>query len=731
LSTRTLSLVLAAISLAGFGTLMGLRDSLTWVTGDEGTYMAMTASLVRDGDLVFSEPDLEHVRSAPLPGERELILQRTALGITYSKPVLYPLAAAPFYLVAGRLGPVLVNALALGGALWLTLLYLRRLGRRNLALTMITFFGASALLPYVVWRMSDALLVAATLSGLVLSLAAVRRSDDRSLYSTPFFDGSLAPLLGGLLLGLAAAMRYPNALLALAALVALVWLKEWNRAALLLLGVALAAVLSVGATSWLTGAPDPYRTPRSTFNPAVGYPAGPDSAVARERLAGDDLATVRLRTTPRPAVVGYSTLYFFVGRHTGLLIYFPAAVVFALLALRRPDKVSIALLASVGGIALFYLLLLPHNYFGGGAAIGNRYFLAAYPALLVAQRELPERRWLLLPWLVAIVALFSAVASVWTTSGLFRGSQAHAHAGLFRMLPYESTLQSIEGSKERFWLHDWEWEMLHFTDPYSRVGRFAFTLEAGAPPTEIEVANTRGDNLLRFLVSSEAPKLLLDFSDWGRSETFELEPPLGERGAVDIVASTPWRRHPLWFHWRLHDVFLPRLIRLGIRTPDGSPATAQVRYLGSVEIPTDIYSFDLLEADLPTLAGAGTISSVPLRVRNTSSETWKSDRVLAVYLSYKLFYRTEGGVQMIEGARTPLPHAIEPGEVLDTTVRIRWPELPRNYGLGVDLVHEGIAWFEERNGSPLARSEVKVIALPETTTPAEGAAVPATGEATP
>ena len=40
---------------------------------------------------------------------------------------------------------------------------------------------------------------------------------------------------------------------------------------------------------------------------------------------------------------------------------------------------------------------------------------------------------------------------------------------------------------------------------------------------------------------------------------------------------------------------------------------------------------------------------------------------------------------------------------------MRWPEQPRNYGLAVDLVFEGVAWFEERNGSPLARSEVKVV----------------------
>ena len=291
-------------------------------------------------------------------------------------------------------------------------------------------------------------------------------------------------------------------------------------------------------------------------------------------------------------------------------------------------------------------------------------------------------------------------------------SQSHAHAGLFRALPYESTLQSIAGSKERFWLHDWEWEMLHFNDPFQRLGRFSFVLESGRPPTEIQVANTRADGRMRFLVLSPAERLLVDYRDWGRSETFELERPTGERALLEIQPSTAWRRHPLWFHWRLEDVFQLRLFRLGIRAPDGSPTRAEIRYLGPVEVPSEIYSYELLNSELPTIAGAGTTSAATVRIRNTSRETWKSERVLAVFLSYKLFFRTEAGVNVVEGARTPLPAAVSPGEVLESEIQIAWPETPRNYGLSIDLVHEGIAWFERHNGSPVAKSEVRVLKLP-------------------
>ncbi len=691
---------------------MGLRESFSWVTGDEGTYMAMAESLARDGDLTFSSSDRERIEAAPTDGERNLILQRTSLGITYSKPVIYGVMASPFVWVAGRYGPILLNLLAMGAALWLTLVYLRRLGETSL-LTLATFAGASALLPYLAWRMSDALLVSCTLAGLVLSLASLRGPDRRWLPTAHFLDANWTTLAGGLLLGMAAAMRYPNALLAVAALAALVAHRRWHRAARLLAGIAIAAAVSLGLTIALTGAADPYRTPRATFNPAVGYPDGPDSAVAAEQLGGTELATVRLRTDPRPRVIAYSTLYYFVGRHTGLLIYFPAAIVFLLLALRRPDPVAIAMVASVVGISIFYLVLLPHNYFGGGAAIGNRYFLAAYPALLIALRELPKPRWLLVPWLIAICVLGSAVASAWQTRTVDRTSQAHAYAGIFRLLPFESTLQSIEGSQERFWLHDWDWEMLHFNDPFSRVARFSFFLDADSPPAEVEIANTRTDGLMRFLVLSDAPEIEFEYRDWRHSETFRLERPVGARGLVEIDASPAWRRHPFWFHWRLHDLFEARLARLSIRTPDGSPATAEVRYLGPAAIPEDIYARTVLGSELPTLAGAGTTSVATVTVRNDSSEVWKSDRVLAVFLSYKLFHRTDQGVRVTEGGRTSLPAPVPPGGVLESEIEIRWPVGPRRYGLSVDLVHEGISWFEERVGSPLARSEVEVVSLPK------------------
>ena len=137
-----------------------------------------------------------------------------------------------------------------------------------------------------------------------------------------------APLLGGLLLGLLTALRYPNALLVLGPLAALAWRRRFRTA----LGVGLMVVLGFGLASamnlGLAGAASPYKAVRASFNGTTGYPdRGP--ATASEDPFAERLATQSMGLKPHlePRVSGYSALYFLIGRHSGLLFYFPCALV--------------------------------------------------------------------------------------------------------------------------------------------------------------------------------------------------------------------------------------------------------------------------------------------------------------------------------------------------------------------------------------------------------------------
>ena len=150
----------AALAVLVFGFLATQRPGQDVLWGDEGTYVAMTASLARDFDLRFEEADRDWALGR-VPGRGvAVILQRAAGGVTYSKPPLYPMVAAPFYKLFGEFGMVLVNALALAAGLLFGWIYLRRIGPpKHAALTVVVFAAASTLLPYLAWRMSESLQV--------------------------------------------------------------------------------------------------------------------------------------------------------------------------------------------------------------------------------------------------------------------------------------------------------------------------------------------------------------------------------------------------------------------------------------------------------------------------------------------------------------------------------------------------------------------------------------------
>jgi hypothetical protein len=85
--------------------------------------------------------------------------------------VLYPLLAAPFVGLFGDWGAVVLNLGVLLLALALGRAFLSRLGERGAARdTLLTFAAASIVVPYVAWRMTEALQVALALAGLVLAL---------------------------------------------------------------------------------------------------------------------------------------------------------------------------------------------------------------------------------------------------------------------------------------------------------------------------------------------------------------------------------------------------------------------------------------------------------------------------------------------------------------------------------------------------------------------------------
>ena len=549
-----------------------LRSDRLW--GDEGTFVAMTASLVHDGDLIFDAGDLERLEQRQPGPPPAVILQQTERGITYSKPILYPLMAAPLYSLFGETGILATNAVLLGCALVLAWIYLRRLGSASHTFwTLSSAVGCSVLLPYLGWKMSDLAQAAMVLAGLSLALEGLPLDEPRDrVRAHPL----LAPAIGGFLLGAAVSMRFSTAALAAAPVLVALLYRRFRRS------VAVAALALVGfiavsaSTQHFLGTSNPYKAVRSSFNSNTGFPAGAEAATATERFSTSP-ATQSASWLPRldPRTSAYSLFYFFLGRHTGLLAYFPIAFVLLLHASRRPNAVALPLLGAAGAVVAFYLLWMPENYFGGSTFLGNRYFVVTLPAVLLACRKLPSPRFLAVAWLLALGFWSSGLYSLRSTHVLTPSSQGHTHAGLFRLLPFESTAKNMDGVHSRYWRRDF----VRFVDPFAEVGSQSFRLSSGAPAAEMVVATSWPGESLKLAVQNTSPEALLRVTDWQRSDTYRLDGSLEiAPGVLEIEVSPSWRRHGFW--WQDDALYNVRSLRLEIVSPTDSEVTADLRYLG-------------------------------------------------------------------------------------------------------------------------------------------------------
>jgi len=703
-SSRT-ALVLALAVAALLAILSVYRPPMELVWADEGTYLGMAESLVRDGDLRFDERDLERLEGAER-GRGTVILQRSPEGVVaYSKPILFSLLAAPFYALAGGWGIAALNALLLALALGFAWRLLSRLGPPGrAALVLVSFAGAAVIVPYVFWRMSDSMQASLALIGGCLSFAQLRQRENGGTRS--FVDRCLdhrsAPFVGAALLGLVVSMRVSNGTLALVPPLAALLARRFRRS----VGLALAAALAFGAvtllTALLTGTSNPYRSARTSFTPAVGYPAGPGAEAALERF-DERPARVHTGAEPPPGLsrVPYAALYFLIGRHTGVLFYFPALLALLPPLLRRFDPAAVAGLVGFGAMAVFLVGWLPWNYFGGSTFLGNRYLLPAYALLPAVLPRLPRLRWLVAAWALAAVSYGSALTAEVGLGERDASGQGHALAGIFRALPYESTAQHLFSRDDRYWSGDF----LRFTDDFAEVCRWHFELAAGERPAEILIAQWRPAGKVRFLVTTDTPRAALVVSDRGFRERWELGTENGPRSRwVEFEPSPPWRHHVFW--WDLETVYHARTLRFALEAPDDPSAVARLRYFGEPETLEETFACERLSARVPERAVAGSSSAVHFAVRNTSRRIWEREDVVPVEVRVRLL--GAGGELAADEWTFELPGRVLPGEVLEMEIAVEWPETPGVYHLEVDLVLSRVATFAQRLGSPLVSREVEV-----------------------
>ena len=551
--------------------------------GDEATYAMQAASLAWDFDLRYTRADFDRFVAQWGGPPDGLILQSRDGGarLTYGKPFLYALAVAPFVRVAPVRGALVANALYLAAAALLAARALRRRIGDAAPLWVAVFLFAAVPFAYAFWVHADLFLLAATAAGLALVYGdpeEAARPELPQIWGEPVGGRATGRrelarwFLAGLLLAVAGAVRpFYLALLLPAGLAA--WAAPRRKAALGALAAGAAALLLLTAlVQWGAGGDwSGYGGERMAFYPRTGYPEV-DFPASRFPAALEKWGNTAwlqeggVEPSFDPKLLGWNVLYFLIGRNVGVLPYFlPLLLGFVAWRGGRGRR-SVPLAVAVA--ALGFLLVRPFNFYGGGGAIANRYFLPLYPAFwFLAARPLRPARG------VAAAAVVTALAApfllpLWRHPTVFPigedGRYAYVSAFAQRWLPYETTQSHIPGGQDVS--VDGLWIKLLNHAVY-RSGETGLRLIGGATG-ELLVGSPRPLDRLFVTCGPEAPVKL-------RAGEREFRPSLlRPDGSItfDLPLDGPRAVHPMW--WTKDDYYL---YELRLTLPGAPPVPISLR----------------------------------------------------------------------------------------------------------------------------------------------------------
>ena len=592
---RTIAIVIvAAILLALAGRLIDVPRLAGKVKGDEATYVAMTLSLAHDGDLRYEAKDLARFQQLYPQGPSGVFLKRThtvsprlqlgwppivfdhtpvssAERLSYAKAFAYPLLAAPFALIGGLGGMLMLNVMLLAGCVWCAVRFCQaRIGRWPGAILGVAFVVASVVPVFGVFLTSEifnfSIVLFAYFLWLYKSVAA-----EKSLLSGPWTDIVAAVLVG------VATYSKPGVLIAPLAFAGLFMWSRKHWAA-----VIAAFLLTTGgfflANKVVTGEWNYQGGDRKSFYDAYPFE---DAAKTFESLGGDmstnDADTGMVLAPETLRLLPVNAWYFLVGRDAGLVpFYFPGIAIVALwlLRIRQSTLWQWATAAAMVGSVLVLLVYFPFTWNGAGGPPGNRYFLAVYPTMLFL---LPAGAGLASALVALVVGVAFTGAMVIQPFAAASDTWRNITRAPLRYLPVELTILDdlpvrLKWNRGRIiFVHD-PTVFTYFMDgdTYDAEGQ-GFWVK-GKASSDVILRTEHPLTRIEFDIRSKVPNTVT-ISFGGHTQTVVL----GEDGfaKIRIVPGPPLDVHlsyPYVLHVTTTNGFFPR---------DREPASDDVRYLGA------------------------------------------------------------------------------------------------------------------------------------------------------
>ena len=449
---------------AGMAVAVDFSRAASGFHSDEATYYMMAHSIAADGDLAYRREDLARVYREFSSGPSGVFLKKgrdldvrladafpfvavssrpdTDAGqLFYGKSYLYALAAAPFVALFGTNGFLLLNAVLLAAMMLAGYLFLNaRSSPLVAALLAGSFLMASVAPAYYVWITPELLNLALVMLGYFCWLFKEVVEPGAAPRGTRWLLTGRSDLLASLLLGLATFSKPSHLPLILPILVWLAIRKRWASMVTTGCVFALTGALLLAGSIVMTGEWNFQGGERRTYY--AQYPFE-DSKIAWDSI-GQNRATDGVEILFDRRVfwthLSHNLLYFVAGRYSGMLPYFfPGlfAVGAFLLARRKRRPWQWLVFGAAVAEILLLVIWIPDNYFGGGGAVGNRYFMGAYGVFLFLLPPIESVLVAFVPWVVG--SLFTGAIVLNPFFAAFNPAE-YAKQGPVRLLPVELTL---------------------------------------------------------------------------------------------------------------------------------------------------------------------------------------------------------------------------------------------------------------------------------------------------
>ncbi len=711
---------------------------------DEPAYYLMAMSLVKDGDLVCDRGDLRRLFDAypHLPVENLILKSDDGWKtVHFGKPYLYSLLAAPMAGMFGARGMVAFNMALLLAMVWMGYSHLRRRNDEWLAAVFSAlFFFLSPVFVYVFWIQPEILnmfgIAACLYLGFSHSNGSPAGEDESRLRGSrvirALFGETARPVWSAAALALAVYNKPMFAILGIPVLWHLWRRRSWKAAT----AWVLAAVVAMGAIAGLsiawTGKPSAYLgSARAGIK--IDDPERFDELIAplarrtyraeqREDLPPASYSWLFRIPKLFPSLLKENLGYFLWGRHTGLLLYMPFALVAVLFFLIN-DRRSVdrwLLVAALAGVAFFFLIWIHYNWHGGSGFVGNRYYASVYPAFLFLVGRIRP---------AGLIAAGAVAAGLFLAPILFTpyGApvpdptlQFHARSSLFERFPVELSLRHHLPGYEGMTAHGVTFRARKDLVEVPDTGSGSMWVR-GAASTEIWATSAQPLTSLVFDVTSPSPQNRIDLELGGERHRIEFDEPETESADRELVEFRPRSESKLWYQYdkKIHGYRLVVSSRTG-RNPRRSDGEViqpqfyvggQLTYLGSREQLTRKARFRLAwaETDPLPVVTAGERFSVTTALQNLSGETWPVTGSLPVKIAHR--WLDASGREIEVGDLTPLERRVTPRSWTQAVVEVRAPAQEGAYILELDAVREGLSRFSER-GAPTLRLEVTVALTP-------------------